>query len=126
MFRETFNPYRPSIIEWPLLSPEAQARLTALPIWDIAVQTEGKARLRMLAYGRSLADPAWRDAIERNAWEENRHKEVLSSLVAAYGIELAPEPVYRNAWTVSLPSAFSRWRSGRVSSRRSWSTRSSR
>ena len=55
MFRDTFNPYRPSIIEWPALSPEALARLTGLPIWDIAVQTEGKARLRMLAYGRSLA-----------------------------------------------------------------------
>ncbi len=49
----------------------------------------------MLAYGRSLADPAWREAIERNGWEEGRHKEVLSNLVAAYGIQLAPEPDYR-------------------------------
>jgi len=94
MFRETFNPYRPSIIAWPKLAEDALARLTGLPIWDIAVQTEGKARLRMLAYSQSLADPAWRDAIGRNAWEENRHKEVLSSLVAAYGIKLAPEPIY--------------------------------
>jgi hypothetical protein len=94
MFRETFNPYRPSIIEWPELSDDALARLTGLPIWDIAVQTEGKARLRMMAYARSLADP-WGEAIERNAWEENRHKEVLSSLVGAYGIRLATEPVYR-------------------------------
>ncbi len=95
MFRETFNPYRPSIIDWPELSPDALARLTSLPIWDIAVQTEGKARLRMLAYANSLADPEWRDAIGRNAWEEDRHKQVLSNLVAAYGIQLAPEPVYR-------------------------------
>jgi hypothetical protein len=95
MFHETFNPYRPSIIDWPTLSDDTLARVTGLPIWDIAVQTEGKARLRMLAYGRSLADPAWRKAIEHNAWEENRHKEVLSSLVTAYGIRLAPEPVYR-------------------------------
>jgi hypothetical protein len=93
--RDTFNPYRPSIIDWPELSPDALARLTGLPIWDIAVQTEGKARLRMSAYGKSLADPAWREAIERNAWEEGRHKDVLSNLVAAYGIRLAPEPVYR-------------------------------
>jgi hypothetical protein len=49
----------------------------------------------MMAYARSLADPAWREAIERNAWEENRHKEVLSSLVGAYGIRLATEPIYR-------------------------------
>jgi len=95
MFRDTFNPYRPSIIDWPELSPDALARLTGLPIWDIAVQTEGKARLRMSAYGKSLADPVWREAIERNAWEEGRHKDVLSNLVAAYGIRLAPEPVYR-------------------------------
>jgi hypothetical protein len=95
MFRDTFNPYRPSIIDWPELSPDALIRLTSLPIWDIAVQTEGKARLRMMAYARSLTDPTWREAIGRNAWEENRHKEVLSNLVAAYGITLAPEPVYR-------------------------------
>ena len=95
MFSDTFNPYRPSVIDWPRLSSDALTRLTGLPIWDIAVQTEGKARKRMLAYGRSLADPVWRRAIEQNAWEEGRHKEVLSNLVAAYGIRLAPEPAYR-------------------------------
>ena len=35
------------------------------------------------------------EAIALNAWEEGRHKEVLSCLVAAYGIALAPEPEYR-------------------------------
>jgi hypothetical protein len=95
MFHETFNPYKPSVIDWPRLDPAALARLTGLPIWDIAVQTEGKARLRMRAYATSLADPAWRDAIQHNAWEEGRHKEVLSNLAATYGIALAPEPAYR-------------------------------
>jgi hypothetical protein len=95
MFRETFNPYRPSVIDWPRLAPDALARLTSLPIWDIAVQTEGKARLRMAAYGRSLGDPIWREAIEQNGWEEGRHKEVLASLVTSYGIRLQPEPEYR-------------------------------
>ncbi len=94
MFRDTFNPYKPSIIDWPQLSTDALERLTDLPIWDIAVQTEGKARLRMLAYSRSLDDQAWKEAIERNAWEEGRHKEVLSNLVTAYSIQLKPEPVY--------------------------------
>ena len=37
-------------------------------------------------------DPAWREAIGRNGWEEGRHKEVLSNLVTSYGIPLAPEP----------------------------------
>lgn len=95
MFRETFNPYKPSVIDWPRLAPDAQDRLTALPIWDIAVQTEGKARLRMAAYAEACGDHDWRIAIGQNAWEEGRHKEVLSTLVAAYGIALDPEPEYR-------------------------------
>jgi hypothetical protein len=94
MFRETFNPYRPSIIDWPRLSPEARDRLVSLPIWNIAVQTEGKARLRMLTYAHSLRDPDWRGAVELNGWEEGRHKVVLSDLVQAYGIALAVEPPY--------------------------------
>jgi hypothetical protein len=94
MFHETFNPYKPSVIDWPRLDPAALQRLTSLPIWDIAVQTEGKARLRMQRYAESLPDKAWRDALALNAWEEGRHKEVLSSLVRAYGIALAPEPAY--------------------------------
>jgi hypothetical protein len=95
MFQETFNPYKPSVIEWPKLSEAARTRLVSLPIWDIAVQTEGKARLRMAAYADSLDDPDWRAAIGQNAWEENRHKEVLSNLVTAYGIALQPEPDYK-------------------------------
>lgn len=94
MFAETFNPYKPSVIPWPKLEPEALRRITSLPIWDIAVQTEGKARLRMAAYAATIADPEMRETIARNGWEENRHKEVLSRLVEAYGIELAPEPEY--------------------------------
>jgi hypothetical protein len=110
MFRETFNPYRPSVIAWPKLAPDALARLTGLPIWDIAVQTEGKARQRMLSYSESLLDPEWRDAIGRNGWEEGRHKEVLDNLVSSYGIRLAPEPAYpapRDAEWAYLVTGFS-------------------
>ena len=94
MFRETFNPYKPSVIDWPKLDAEARERLISLPIWDIAVQTEGKARLRMLSYARAAPDRLWAGAVELNGWEEGRHKQVLSNLVAAYGIALAPEPPY--------------------------------
>lgn len=96
MFRETFNPYRPSVIAWPQLSAEALQRVTSLPIWDIAVHTEGRARLRFAAYAACIADPDMRAAVMLNAWEENRHKEVLSSLVGTYGIPLASEPAYRD------------------------------
>jgi hypothetical protein len=95
MFLETFNPYKPTVLNWPRLDQETRDRLVRLPIWDIAVQTEGKARLRMLAYASTLRDPNWRDAVELNGWEEGRHRVVLSNLVAAYGIPLEPEPEYR-------------------------------
>lgn len=95
MFEETFNPYRPSVIAWPTLGPDELRRLRSLPIWDIAVQTEGRARLSFAAFADALDDPAMRSTIMLNAWEENRHKEVLSHLVRAYGIELAEEPPYR-------------------------------
>jgi hypothetical protein len=92
---DTFDPYRPAVIDWPKLEPEALARITSLPIWDIAVQTEGKAKARVLAYAEQVTDPLLKRAVELNGFEEGRHKHVLSNLVQAYGIRLKPEPVYK-------------------------------
>ena len=91
---DTFNPYKPAVIDWPKLDSEVRDRLVSLPIWDIAVQTEGRARLNVASYAAVTSDPLLRRAIELNAFEEGRHKHVLSNLVAAYGIALAPEPQY--------------------------------
>jgi hypothetical protein len=90
----TFDPYKPAVIDWPQLAPDALARLTSLPIWDIAVQTEGKAGLRVQTYCDTIADPLLRQATALNAFEEKRHKHVLHNMVQAYGIKLAPEPEY--------------------------------
>jgi hypothetical protein len=94
MLLDTYNPYKPAVIEWPELDDEARQRLISLPIWDIAVQTEGRARLRILSYAATIADPLLRQALEHMAFEEGRHKEVLAHLVSAYGIALQPEPEY--------------------------------
>jgi hypothetical protein len=92
MLLETFNPYRPAVIDWPKLDAEAQERLVSLPIWDIAVHTEGKASRWVRAYASKVAGDAWlRKAVELNAFEEGRHRHVLANLVEAYGIPLAPE-----------------------------------
>jgi hypothetical protein len=90
----THNPYKPAVIDWPTLAPAALRRVTSLPIWDIAVQTEGRASIRVATYAASIGDPLLREAITMNGEEEARHKIVLSKLVQAYGIELAPEPPY--------------------------------
>jgi len=89
---DTFNPYRPAVIDWPKLDKEAQDRITSLPIWDIAVQTENRAGLYVATYAEEVPDTLLRKAIELNGFEEKRHRHVLSNLVQAYGIKLAPEP----------------------------------
>jgi hypothetical protein len=91
---DTFDPYKPAVIDWPALKPEEQARITALPIWDIAVQTENRAGLNVCTYAEEISDPLLKKAVELNGFEERRHRHVLSNLVEAYGIKLAPEPVY--------------------------------
>lgn len=89
---ETFNPYCPAVIDWPKLDAGARARITSLPIWEIAVQTENRASLNVCIYAESITDPLLRKAFELNGFEERRHRHVLSNLVEAYGIKLAPEP----------------------------------
>ena len=110
MLLETHNPYKPAVIEWPQLDQDTRDRLVSLPIWDIAVQTEGKAKTRVLSYAETIADPLLRQAITLNGFEEGRHKEVLSNLVAAYDIPLEPEPAYlrpRNPEWAFMTTGFS-------------------
>ncbi len=94
MLLETHNPYKPAVIEWPRLTRDALHRVTSLPIWDIAVQTEGRASIRVRTFAETVHDPLLRQALDMDGGEEARHKVVLSRLVEAYGIKLAPEPAY--------------------------------
>src|ERR1700679_2389002 len=67
---DTFNPYRPAVIDWPKLDKETENRITSLPIWDIAVQTENRAGLYVATYAEGIADPLLRKAVELNGHEE--------------------------------------------------------
>ena len=91
---DTHDPYRPALIDWPALDPDTQAKITSLPIWDMAVQTEGRTGLFVRTFGETLRDPLLREAVEMDAFEENRHRTVLADMVSAYGIVLEPEPDY--------------------------------
>ncbi|HEY5048964.1 MAG TPA: hypothetical protein VII49_13195 [Rhizomicrobium sp.] len=92
---DTFNPYKPAVIDWPKLDDDARDRLVNLPIWDIAVQTENRAGLNVCSYAETIADPLLNKAINLNGFEERRHRHVLANLVQAYGIKLGPEAAYR-------------------------------
>ena len=58
------------------------------------MQTEGRASIRVATYAATIGNPLLRRALEMDGGEEARHKVVLSKLVEAYGIRLAPEPAY--------------------------------
>jgi hypothetical protein len=91
MLLDTFDPYKPAIIPWPILAPDALARLTGLPFWDIAVETELHTSKNMQAVADTMADPLIREAIALNAFEERRHKTVLENMIRFYGIAIDPD-----------------------------------
>ncbi len=91
---DTHDPYRPRVLDWPRLGEEAEKRITTLPIWDIAVQTENRAGLNVCTYAETIGDTLLNKAVQLNGFEERRHRHVLANLVEAYGIKLAPEPAY--------------------------------
>lgn len=45
---DTHDPYRPALIDWPTLDEATRDKIVSLPIWDIAVATEGRAGLGLL------------------------------------------------------------------------------
>ncbi len=94
MLLDTHDPYRPALIDWPPLDPVTQGKITSLPIWDMAVQTEGRTGLFVRTFGETVSDPLLKAAVDMDAAEEARHKVVLADMVRAYGIELEPEPPY--------------------------------
>jgi hypothetical protein len=92
---ETHDPYKPAVIDWPTLDDVTRNRIVSLPIWDIAVQTEGRAGMNVKTFGTRLAASLLKEAVDMNAFEESRHKVVLANMVSFYGIQLEPEPEYK-------------------------------
>ena len=95
MLLDTHDPYRPALIDWPKLEPDVRDKIVSLPIWDMAVQTEGRTGLFVQTFAETVRDPLLKSAVEMDAFEERRHKAVLADMVRAYGIALQPEPEYK-------------------------------
>jgi hypothetical protein len=94
MLLDSFDPYKPAVINWPELEPDALGRLVGLPFWQVAVGTESLTSMRMQVFADSLQDPLLKEEVALNAFEERRHKDVLEHLILFYGIPLASEPDY--------------------------------
>src|SRR5689334_957464 len=62
MLLDTFDPYKPAELDWPDLPPDALARITALPFWQVAVDTEDKASVHVAEQAKLTGDPLIREA----------------------------------------------------------------
>jgi len=94
MLLDTFDPYKPAELDWPDLEGDVLARITGLPFWQVAVDTEDKASIHVAEQAKITGDPLLREAVELMAFEEARHRRVLSALVTHYGIPLVENPPY--------------------------------
>ena len=90
-FVATHRPYEPREIEWPTLDQASLERLRALPFWGEAVSSERTAAARVRAAADVERDPAMREAIAMQAYEEERHAALLERLLEHYGIPVPPE-----------------------------------
>ncbi len=91
---DTYDPYKPAVIPWPEMEGAALARLTGLPFWELAVEIESATSKRMQTMAEHTADPLIREALELNAFEERRHRDVLQNMIRFYGIEIGDVSEY--------------------------------
>ncbi len=94
MLLDTHIPYKPAHQVWPKIADDASARLLKLQIWDRAIQTETRASVLIYSFAACVKDSLLKRAVEMNAFEEVRHRELLTNLAAFYGITLPREPAY--------------------------------
>ncbi|HEV2700149.1 MAG TPA: ferritin-like domain-containing protein [Steroidobacteraceae bacterium] len=85
-FMDSYVDYVPEQVQWPTLSEESKNRLVSLPFWQEAVATENVTSNTVAAAAAIESDPALREAIELQGFEEGRHARLLRGLTAHYAI----------------------------------------
>ncbi len=85
-FVDTHHAYEPDEIRWPDLAEPEVERLRSLPFWGEAIGSERTAAARVRAMADAERDPVLREAIAMQAYEEERHAQLLEHLLAFYDI----------------------------------------
>jgi hypothetical protein len=85
-FTDTFHAYEPREITWPELDEVSLGRLRSLPFWGEAVSSERTAAARVRRMADVESDAMLRDAIAMQAYEEERHAQLLEGLLERYRI----------------------------------------
>lgn len=85
-FMESHRAYDPQELPWPQLDDLSLARLRAIPIWALALEVELGAGRMLRAFATSEPDPVVRQALELQAYEEDRHGRILRCMIERYGL----------------------------------------
>jgi hypothetical protein len=86
-FIETHEPYDPASLPWPELDEGALRRLRSVPFWGTALQIERNAGFLVNKFAEMQPDPLIREAIALQGYEENRHAQMIGTLVERYGLD---------------------------------------
>lgn len=89
-FMESHRAYDPQEWPWPQLDDTSLGRLHAVPIWTLALEVELGAGRMLNAFAKTEHDPLVREALELQAYEEDRHGRILQCMIERYGLAVAP------------------------------------
>jgi len=92
-FRETYQDYTPETLPWPELDEAALGRLRSVPFWQEVLHTERRAGAIVREFAKTVEDPALRQAIDLQGFEETRHAELIRTMIRRYGIDAAETPL---------------------------------
>lgn len=86
-FIDTHDGYDPASLPWPELDEASLKRLRAVPFWGTALQIERNAGFLVNAFAQQLSDPLIRETVALQGFEENRHAQMIGTLVERYGLD---------------------------------------
>ena len=89
-FIDSHRPYDPRDWPWPDLDEMSLARLRAIPIWTLALEVEMGAGVMLAKFAKHEPDPLVREALELQAYEEDRHGRILQCMVDRYALKVEP------------------------------------
>ena len=87
-FIATHNRYEPQDMPWPELDDMSLARLRAIPVWTMALETEVSAGTMLEGFAKTESDPLVRQALALQGYEEARHGRILSEMIRRYNLRV--------------------------------------
>ena len=92
-FIASHDGYDPASLPWPELDEAALGRLRAIPFWPEVLHTERRAGAIVDAFAATIPDPLVRRAVTLQAFEEQRHAELLRLMIRRYGVAAEERPL---------------------------------